>query len=107
MLKYGKNVLTMARILSLFKPRRNSNVEMDPLSLTASIITIAQGIHLALKAIEATRKARPELTILYNEATDLLVVLSEFKNALDSHQRGPSSSNTLTTAPDFCLPLML
>ena len=63
---------------------------MDPLSIIASSVAIAHTAHVALRGIQATRRARPELTSLYNEVSDLRLVLQELEAVLDRREQASS-----------------
>ena len=60
---------------------------MDPLSIIASTVAVAHALHVSLRTIVATRRARPELTALYNEVSDLRLVLQELELTLEQQER--------------------
>ena len=55
---------------------------MDPLSIIASSVAVAHLVHVSIKAAYAFRHAKPELIALYNEISDLLIVLHELETVL-------------------------
>ena len=62
---------------------------MDPLSIIASSISIADALSKSLEFVRATRKAPQELFALYNEISDLVIYLKDLFSQLqrDSAER--------------------
>jgi hypothetical protein len=63
---------------------------MDPLSVTASSVALAHIVHVSIKAAYSFRQAKPELIALYNEISDLLIVLRQLETDLkqQTHVQG-------------------
>lgn len=55
---------------------------MDPLSITASIIAVLQATKEIISYVKETRDAPKELTKVYDEAKNLVILLYELKDSL-------------------------
>lgn len=55
---------------------------MDPLSITASIIAVLQATKRIISYVKETRDAPKELTKVYEEAKNLVILLYELKDSL-------------------------
>ena len=63
---------------------------MDPLSVIASSVAVAHTLHVTLRNVQATRRAQPELTLLYNEVSDLRLILQELEAVLEKREHTAS-----------------
>lgn len=63
---------------------------MDPLSIIVSSIALANAVYFPLKAVYAIRHAKPELMALFNEISDLLIVLRELEAVLKQRTASPA-----------------
>ena len=63
---------------------------MDPLSIIASSVAVAHTLHVTLRSVHAARRARPELTSLHNEVSDLRLVLQELEAVLERREQAAS-----------------
>ena len=67
---------------------------MDPLSITASSIAVASAAGHALKIIQRTYTAKPELLALLNEVADVAAVLRNVEHSLQLEQQTDLQSLT-------------
>ena len=67
---------------------------MDPLSVIASSIAIATPIALGLKKLKAIHHAKPELLRLFNEISEVILLLQELDQTLRHHEQ------LIYTSPD-------
>lgn len=67
---------------------------MDPLSITASSVALAHIVHVSIKAAYSFRQAKPELIALYNEISDLLIILRQLETDLEQRAQAQDAPST-------------